>query len=88
MEKRDKKQIEREKDLWEEKRAKFMTVRVWELRREKNKRKREKMRELTMRERRHQKIMFLVATDEYNIYRRGNIWERDCFPKIFLENSL
>ena len=39
----------------------------------KSKRKRENVRELTMRERRHQKIMFLVATDEYNIYRRGNI---------------
>ena len=38
----------------------------------KSKRKREKVRELTMRERRHQKIMFSAATNEYNIYRRCN----------------
>ena len=38
----------------------------------KSKRKREKVRELTMRERRRQKIMFPATTDEYNIYRRCN----------------
>ena len=45
--------------------------------------KREKVRKLTMRERRGQKIMFPIAIDEDNIYRRCNAWERDCFPKIF-----
>ena len=38
----------------------------------KSKRKREKVRELTMRERRRQKNIFLAAIDEYNIYRRCN----------------
>ena len=38
----------------------------------KSKKKREKVRELTMRERMHQKIMFSAATNEYNIYRRCN----------------
>ena len=38
----------------------------------KSKKKREKVRELTMRERRHQKIMFSATTNEYNIYRRCN----------------
>ena len=88
MEKRDEKQIEREKDLWEKERVELVTMRVWGLRREKSKGKREKIRELTMRERRCQKIMFPAATDEYNIYRRCNAWERDCFPKKNLENNL
>ena len=48
-------------------------------------------------ERRRQKIMFLTAIDENNIYRRYNAWERDCFLKnmreivfqiSFLENNL
>ena len=43
--------------------------------------RREKVRKLTMRERRCQKIMFPTAIDEDNIYRRCNAWERDCFPK-------
>ena len=51
MEKRDEKQIEREKDLWEKERVELVTMRVWGLRREKSKGKREKIRELTMRER-------------------------------------
>ena len=34
--------------------------------------RREKVRKLTMRERRRQKIMFLTAIDENNIYRRCN----------------
>ena len=38
----------------------------------KSEEKREKVRELTVRERRHQKIMFPVATNKYNIYRRYN----------------
>ena len=38
----------------------------------KSKRKREKVRELIMRERRRQKIMFPTTIDEYNIYRRCN----------------
>ena len=45
--------------------------------------RREKVRKLTMRERRCQKIMFPTAIDEDNIYRRCNEWERDCFPKNF-----
>ena len=43
----------------------------------------EKVRKLTMRERMRQKIMFPMATDKDNIYKRCNAWERDCFPKIF-----
>ena len=48
-------------------------------------------------ERRRQKIMFLTAINENNIYRRYNTWERDCFLKkmreivfqiFFLENNL
>ena len=48
-------------------------------------------------ERRRQKIMFLTAINENNIYRRYNAWERDCFLKkmreivfqiFFLENNL
>ena len=58
-----------------------------EKRDEKHIEREKKMRELTMRERRRQKIMFLVATDEYDIYRRCNTWERDCFPKIFLRKQ-
>ena len=53
--------------------------------------RREKVRKLTMRERRRQKIMFLTAVNESNIYRRCNAWERDCFPKKKkkkLENNL
>ena len=89
MEKRDEKQIEREKDLWEKERVELVTMRVWGLRREKSKGKREKIRELTMRERRCQKIKFPAATNEYNIYRRCNTWEREIvFQKEFLENSL
>ena len=34
---------------------------------------REKVRKLTMRERRRQKIMFPTAIDEDNIYRRCNV---------------
>ena len=71
---------ERERDLWEEERPKLVTVRVWG---EKSKGKREKVRNLTMREGRCQKIMFINATNKYNIYRRCNVWERDCFPKFF-----
>ena len=47
----------------------------------KSKGKSEKVRKFTMRERRCQKIMFPTATDEDNIYKRCNAWERDCFPK-------
>ena len=83
MEKRDEKHIEREKDLWEKERVELVTMRVWGLRIEKSKGKREKIRE-----RRCQKIMFPVAIDKYNIYRRCNAWERDCFPKKNLENNL
>ena len=36
-----------------------------------------------MRERRRQKIMFPVVTEEYNIYRKCNKWERDRFPNFF-----
>ena len=42
---------------------------------------REKVRKLTTRERRRQKIMFPTTIDEDNIYRRCNVWERDCFLK-------
>ena len=38
----------------------------------KSKRNGEKVRELTMRERMCQKIMFSAAIDEYNIYRKCN----------------
>ena len=38
----------------------------------KSKGKREKVRQLTVRERVHQKIMFPTATDEDNIYRKCN----------------
>ena len=40
------------------------------MKRLKNKRKREKMRELTIRERRRQKIMLLAAIDKDNIYKK------------------
>ena len=43
-----------------------------EKRDEKHIEREKKMRELTMRERRCQKIMFPAATDEYDIYRRCN----------------
>ena len=61
--------------------------------REKAKRREKKVRELTVRERRRQKIMFPTTTEEYNIYRRCNEWKRDCFPKFFfgkqpIENKL
>ena len=39
-------------------------------------------------ERRRQKIMFLTAIDENNIYRRYNTWERDCFPNFFFRKQL
>ena len=42
------------------------------VRREKSKWKREKVRKLTMRERKYQKIMFPTATVKYNIYMRCN----------------
>ena len=45
--------------------------------------RREKVRNLTMREGRHQKIMFIMTTNKDNIYRRCNAWERDFFPKFF-----
>ena len=44
--------------------------------------RREKVRNLTMREGRHQKIMFIMATNKDNIYRRCNVWER-LFSKFF-----
>ena len=67
MEKREKR--DRERDLWEEERPKLVTMRCEE---RKNKGKREKMRKLTMRERRRKKIMFPMTIDEDNIYRRCN----------------
>ena len=54
-----------------------------EKRDEKHIEREKKMRELTMRERRRQKIMFPVVTEEYNIYRKCNKWERDRFPNFF-----
>ena len=66
------------------------------VRREKVKGREKKWENLPL-ERRHQKIMFLTAIDENNIYRRYNAWERDCFLKkmreivfqiFFLENNL
>ena len=50
--------------------------------------RREKVRKLTMRERRRQKIMFPTTIHEDNIYRRCNAWEKDCFPKKKMENNL
>ena len=51
--------------------------------------RREKVRELTMRERRRQKIMFPATTEEYNIYKRCNECKGDYFPNFFfLENNL
>ena len=71
----------KERDLWEEERQ-------WGCEERNSKGKREKVRKLTMSERRRQKIMFLMAIDEDNIYRKYNAWERDCFPKNILENNL
>ena len=34
-------------------------------------------------ERRRQKIMFPTTIKEYNIYRRCNEWERNCFANFF-----
>ena len=42
--------------------------------------KKEKVKELIVRER-ASKIMFPIATDEDNIYKRCNAWERDFFTK-------
>ena len=42
------------------------------VRREKTKEKIEKVRKLTMRKRRHQNIIFPMAIDKDNIYRRCN----------------
>ena len=42
------------------------------VRREKANGREKKVRKLTMRERRHQKIMFPMTTDEDNIYKRYN----------------
>ena len=75
----------RERDLWEEERLELMTVRVW------GERKQREERKLTTRERMRQKIIFPTATNEDNIYRRCNVWERNCFPIFFfffLENYL
>ena len=43
--------------------------------------RRKKVRKLTVRERMHQKIMFLAATDKDNIYKKCNAWERDYFQE-------
>ena len=77
MEKREKR--DRERDLWEEERPELMTVRVWG---------EKKVRKITTRERRRQKIMFPTGIDKDNIYRKCNAWEKDCFPKKLLENNL
>ena len=77
---KERREIVRERDLWEDERPELVTVRVW---REKKQREERKVRKLTMRERRRQKIMFPTAIDEGNIYRRCNAGERDCFPKNF-----
>ena len=89
-EKREERQLERERererDLWEEDRLELMTLRVWLMRREKVK-GREKVRKFTMRERRHQKIVFPTVTNEDNIYRRCNTWEKDYFWFFFFEKK-
>ena len=43
--------------------------------------RREKVREFTVRETRSQKIMFPATTEEYNIYKRCN--KCNCFPIFF-----
>ena len=77
---------ERERDLWEEERLKLVTVRVWGERKKKEERKSEK----AYHEReKAQKNMFSMITNEDNIYKRCNAWEREIvFQKIFLENNL
>ena len=74
-EKREERQLERERER---------SMGRWETRVSDSKGvRREKVKKLTMRERMRQKIMFLTAIDEDNIYRRCNVWEKDCFPKFF-----
>ena len=58
MEKRDEKHVEREKDLWEKERVELVTMRVWGLRIEKSKGKREKVKECTTRERLFSQFFF------------------------------
>ena len=78
-EKKEERQLERERDLWEEERPKLVTVRVWG---EKSKGREKKWESLPQeKERRPYKITFPIAIDEDNIYIRYNVWERDCFPK-------
>ena len=78
-EKKEERQLERErereKDLWEEERPELMIVRVWGEKKQREERKSEKT--YHERERRRQKIMFLMTIDEDNIYRRCNAWERE-----------
>ena len=62
----------REKDLWEKERSELEIVRDQGCEERKNKGKRKKVRNLTMREGRSQKIMFPTATNKNNIYRRCN----------------
>ena len=78
---KERRETVRERDLWEEERPELVTVRVWGEKKQMEEKK--KVRKLTMRERRHQKIMFPMTTDKDNIYRRYNAWERDCFPNFF-----
>ena len=77
MEKREKRERERERSMgrWETRVSDSEGVR-----REKVKGREKKWENLPW-ERRHQKIMFPMAINEDNIYRRCNTWERDCFPK-------
>ena len=71
-EKREERQIgrEREREIYE--RGKTKVSDSESVRREKTKEKREKVRKLTMRKRRHQNIIFPMAIDKNNIYRRCN----------------
>ena len=81
-EKRDERQIEREKDLWEGGRSELLTVRVWGLKREKVKGREKKWESLLWEREGTKKLCFPQL--QMNIIFIGDATherERDCFPK-------
>ena len=87
-ENRDERQIEKEKDLYEEGRLELVTMRVWGLRREKVKGREKKWKSLVWDRECAKKLCFPRL--QMNIIFIGNAThEREIvFQKIFLENSL
>ena len=67
-------EADRERNLWEEKRLKEVIVRVWEGKKNKTKR-REEVRDFIMRK--------AEWVKENNIYKNYVLHERDCFPFFF-----